>query len=84
MSLATRRSGMGASPDKMLQARLLSYPDAHRYRIGVNYAALPVNKAHCPINTYNRDGHMRFDDNGGSSVNYQPNSFNGPIGRSTI
>ena len=36
--------GMGYSPDKMLQARLISYPDAHRYRIGVNYDALPINK----------------------------------------
>jgi Catalase len=71
--------GMGASPDKMLQARLLSYPDAHRYRIGVNYAQLPVNKPHCPVNTYNRDGYMRFDGNDGARVNYQPNSFNGPI-----
>lgn len=71
--------GMGASPDKMLQARLLSYPDAHRYRIGVNYGQLPVNKPHCPVNTYNRDGHMRFDGNNGKQVNYQPNSFNGPI-----
>lgn len=71
--------GMGASPDKMLQARLLSYPDAHRYRIGVNYAALPVNKPHCPVNTYNRDGHMRFDGNSGGHVNYQPNSFYGPV-----
>ena len=26
--------GMGYSPDRMLQGRLLSYPDAHRYRIG--------------------------------------------------
>jgi len=43
--------GMGASPDKVLQARLLSYPDAHRYRIGTQYAALPVNKPHCPVNT---------------------------------
>jgi len=25
--------GMGYSPDKMLQARLISYPDAHRYRL---------------------------------------------------
>ena len=41
--------GMGSSPDKMLQARLLSYPDAHRYRIGVNYAEVPVNKARCPF-----------------------------------
>lgn len=70
--------GMGASPDKMLQARLLSYADTHRYRIGVNYAQLPVNKPRCPVNTYHRDGHMRFDNDGGQ-VNYQPNSFNGPI-----
>jgi catalase len=71
--------GMGASPDKMLQARLLSYPDAHRYRIGINYAALPVNKAHCPVNTYHRDGQTRFDSNGAGSVNYEPNSFGGPM-----
>jgi catalase len=71
--------GMGASPDKMLQARLLSYPDAHRYRIGVNYAALPVNKPRCPVHGYHRDGHMRFDGNFGGTPVYQPNSFNGPV-----
>ncbi len=71
--------GMGASPDKMLQARLLSYPDAHRYRIGINYAALDVNKPRCPVSTYHRDGSTRFDGNGGSAVNYQPNSFSGPV-----
>lgn len=71
--------GIGASPDKMLQARLLSYPDTHRYRIGINYASLPINKPHCPVNTYHRDGHMRFDGNYDGQVNYQPNSFNGPI-----
>jgi catalase len=76
--------GMGASPDKMLQARLLSYPDAHRYRIGINYAALPVNKPHCPVNTYHRDGQTRFDDNGGGRVNYEPNSFNGPMDDPTV
>jgi len=70
--------GMGYSPDKMLQARLISYPDAHRYRIGVNYEALPVNKPRCPVHTYNRDGAMRFDDNGGAAPNYEPNSFGGP------
>jgi catalase len=70
--------GMGASPDKMLQARLLSYPDAHRYRIGINYAALSINQPRCPVNTYHRDGQTRFDGNGGGRVNYQPNSFGGP------
>lgn len=71
--------GIGFSPDKMLQARIMSYADAHRYRIGVNYAALPVNKPHSPVNTYHRDGQMRFDGNGGGSVNYEPNSFGGPV-----
>ena len=71
--------GIGASPDKMLQSRLLSYADAHRYRIGTNYAQLPVNRPRCPMQNYNRDGSMRFDGNAGDHVNYQPNSFDGPI-----
>lgn len=70
--------GMGFSPDKMLQARLISYPDAHRYRLGVNYDGLPVNKPQCPVHTYNRDGAMRFDGNSGAAPNYEPNSFHGP------
>src|SRR6266403_980808 len=70
--------GMGFSPDKMLQARILSYPDAHRYRLGVNYASLEVNRPKCPMNTYHRDGAMRFDANGGIGPNYEPNSFDGP------
>lgn len=71
--------GFSASPDKMLQGRLASYADTHRYRIGINYTQLPVNKPRCPVNTYHRDGHMRFDGNYNGQVNYQPNSFNGPI-----
>ena len=71
--------GMSASPDKMLQARLLSYPDAHRYRIGVNYAALGVNKPRCPVHHYHRDGQTRFDGNFGAAPNYEPNSYGGPV-----
>jgi catalase len=70
--------GMGFSPDKMLQGRLISYPDAHRYRIGVNYNLLPINEPKCPYSTYNRDGSMRYGENGGSGPNYEPNSFGGP------
>ena len=36
--------GIGPSPDKMLQGRLFSYPDTHRYRIGANYLQLPINQ----------------------------------------
>jgi catalase len=70
--------GMGFSPDRLLQGRLISYPDAHRYRLGVNYDRLPVNAPKCPFATYHRDGAMAFTDNGGSSVNYEPNSLGGP------
>jgi len=71
--------GIGHSPDKMLQFRILSYADAHRYRLGVNYEELPVNKPQCPVHSYHRDGSMRFDANGGGSVNYEPNSMGGPV-----
>ncbi|MGI9332569.1 MAG: catalase [Gammaproteobacteria bacterium] len=72
--------GIGFSPDKMLQLRLFAYADAHRYRLGsANYASLPVNRPRCPVHNYQRDGHMRFDGNGGASVNYEPNSFGGPL-----
>jgi catalase len=53
----------------MLQAHILSYPDAHRHRMGVNYDLLPVNKPKCPVHTYRRDGHIRFDENGDRAPN---------------
>lgn len=71
--------GIGHSPDKMLQARIFSYPDAHRYRLGVNHQHLPVNAAKCPVHTYQRDGAMAFHGNGGASPNYEPNSFGGAV-----
>lgn len=67
--------GIGFSPDRMLQGRILSYNDAHRYRVGVNADQLPVNKCPFAVNNYHRDGAMRVDDNGGSEPNYFPNSF---------
>jgi catalase len=72
-------AGIGFSPDKMLQTRIFSYADAHRYRIGVNYASLPVNHPHSEINTYARDDHMRFDGNFSGAVHYEPNSMGGPL-----
>ena len=71
--------GISFSPDKMLQARTFSYADAHRYRLGVNYQSLPVNRPKAAeVNNYHHDGFMRFDGNFGSNVNYEPNSFGGP------
>jgi len=72
--------GISFSPCKMLQARLFAYADAHRYRLGANFERLPINAPHATevVNTYQRDGHMRFDDNGGPGPNYEPNTFGGP------
>jgi len=67
--------GISYSPDKMLQGRLLSYPDAHRYRLGANYEQIPVNKCPFMTSTYQRDGMMRVDGNGEGTPNYYPNSF---------
>jgi catalase len=70
--------GIAPSPDKMLQARLVSYHDAHVYRLGANYHLLPVNRAkNAPETNYQRDGLMRLDAPGGGP-NYYPNSFGGP------
>jgi catalase len=71
--------GISHSPDKMLQFRIFSYADAHRYRLGVNYESLPVNAPRVEANTYHKDGSMRFDGNGGGSVNYEPNTMGGPV-----
>jgi catalase len=72
--------GIGFSPDKMLQARIFSYADAHRYRLGTHYEALPVNAPRCPVHHYHKDGPMRFfrNDTGNPDAYYEPNSFNGP------
>lgn len=72
--------GIGASPDKMLQARLLAYQDAHRYRVGANVNQIPVNAPKCPMNHYQRDGAYAgsFATNTGcpahgGEVNFYPN-----------
>ena len=72
--------GIGFSPDKMLQARIFSYADAHRYRLGTHYEALPPNQPKCQVHHYHKDGSMRFFDNNNENPDayYEPNSFNGP------
>ena len=71
--------GIGFSPDKMLQARVFSYADAHRHRLGTHYEALPVNAPKCPVNHYHKDGQMRFfANNPNPDAYYEPNSFDGP------
>lgn len=71
--------GISYSPDKMLQARIFSYPDAQRYRVGTHYEMLPVNRPIVEVNTYNLDGSMNFDIKEPTKAFYEPNSFDGPV-----
>ncbi len=71
--------GIGFSPDKMLQARIFSYADAHRYRVGVNHDQLPVNRPRSAVNTYHADGAMRLEGKSNPDAYYEPNSFRGPV-----
>lgn len=69
--------GIGPSPDKMLLGRLFSYPDTHRYRIGPNYAQLPPNRPRVDVNSYAKDGPMRYEPSR-TARPYAPNSYGGP------
>ncbi|MDI9340133.1 MAG: catalase [Sediminibacterium sp.] len=63
--------GIEPSEDKLLQGRLFSYFDTHRYRIGANFQQLPVNAPLTKTNSNNQDG--SFSNKGTrSNVNYQP------------
>ncbi|WP_327147231.1 catalase [Nocardia sp. NBC_01329] len=68
--------GIGPSPDKMLLARIFSYADAHRARLGSNYQQIPVNAPHVPVHSYSKDGAMRIHPV--SDPVYTPNSKGGP------
>jgi len=71
--------GISFSPDKMLQARIFSYADAHRYRVGTWYEALPVNRPKSAVSTYHMDGPMNFMDPKASDAYYEPNTMGGPV-----
>lgn len=68
--------GVGPSPDRMLQARLFSYQDAARYRLGTNYWQIPVNypRGVKDFNPYHRRGAGRMMHEG-SEQNTSPNSY---------
>jgi catalase len=68
--------GIGPSPDRMLLARLFSYADAHRARLGVNYEQIPVNAPAVPVDSYSKDGVMRMVNR--TDPVYFPNSKGGP------
>jgi len=69
--------GTGVSPDKMLLARVFSYPDAQRHRIGANFTHLPVNQPKTQVNAYQFDGPMAYL-HSGSQPTYATNAYGRP------
>jgi catalase len=71
--------GIEPSADPMLQARLFSYADSQRHRLGVNYQQIPVNRPLHAYAPFQRDGFMAVTGNAGSVPNYpsplKPNTY---------
>ncbi|MDN5686654.1 MAG: catalase [Brachybacterium sp.] len=67
--------GIDVTDDPLLQVRLFSYVDTQLTRLGgPNFAQLPINRAHAPINDMLRDGYGQQGDYAGVAP-YQPNSL---------
>lgn len=62
--------GIEPSADPMLQARLFSYSDSQRHRLGTNYQQIPVNTPLHVYSPFQRDGPFTVHSNYGSDPNY--------------
>jgi len=67
--------GIEPTADPMLQARLFSYSDSQRHRLGVNYQQLTVNKPLHVFTPFQRDGPAVLNNNYGALPSY-PTSLN--------
>lgn len=69
--------GIDVTDDPLLQARLFSYLDTQISRLGgPNFAQLPINRPHAPVNDMFRDGMHQTAVHSGSAP-YRPNSLDG-------
>ncbi|MHA7272883.1 catalase [Arthrobacter sp. TMT4-20] len=70
-------SGIDVTNDPLLQGRLFSYIDTQISRLGgPNFAQLPINRPHAPVNDMLRDGMHQTAVHGGVAP-YRPNSLDG-------
>src|SRR4051794_6798439 len=67
--------GIDVTNDALLQARLFSYIDTQLTRLGgPNFAQIPINRPHAPVNDMQRDGFHQDAVHGGVAP-YKPNSL---------
>ena len=69
--------GIDVTNDPLLQTRLFSYVDTQLTRLGgPNFAQIPVNRPHVPVNDMHRDGFHQHAVHAGVAP-YKPNSLDG-------
>ncbi|MGI8761120.1 MAG: catalase [Jatrophihabitantaceae bacterium] len=69
--------GIEVTNDPLMQARLFSYLDTQLTRLGgPNFAQLPINRPHCPVNDMLRDGMHQSAIHTGTAA-YKPNGIDG-------
>ncbi|MDO3703050.1 catalase [Micromonospora sp. C28SCA-DRY-2] len=69
--------GIDVTNDPLLQGRLFSYVDTQLTRLGgPNFAQIPVNRPHAPVNDMLRDGFHQHAVHAGVAP-YRPNSLDG-------
>ncbi|NJC21473.1 putative intracellular protease/amidase [Arthrobacter pigmenti] len=69
--------GIDVTNDPLLQGRLFSYLDTQITRLGgPNFAQIPINRPHAPVNDMLRDGMHQTAVHGGVAP-YRPNSLDG-------
>ncbi len=69
--------GIDVTDDPLLQGRLFSYLDTQISRLGgPNFAQLPINRPHAPVNDMLRDGMHQTAVHPGAAP-YKPNSLDG-------
>ena len=69
--------GIDVTDDPLLQTRLFSYVDTQLTRLGgPNFAQIPINRPHAPVNDMLRDGFHQHAVHSGVAP-YRPNSLDG-------
>jgi catalase len=69
--------GIDVTDDPLLAGRLFSYLDTQLLRLGgPNFAQIPINRPHAPVNDMQRDGYHQSAVHGGAAP-YKPNSLDG-------
>lgn len=75
-------AGIEASESKLLQGLMFAYPDANRYRLGINYPFLKVNRPLDGIHNYQQDGQMDIRNQKGE-INFFPNQESNALKENT-